>query len=249
MSKERVKVRGKSRYYIYWILLLGLVFYGGFMAMNLFRDMDFFRIKEVHIKGNRLVNRDYLYSIAEPFIGLNIFEFDAEEIALRFQAMSRVKGIKIVRIFPSRLIITVSERTGVFFIKDNTGEFHPIDRDRYVLDKADWYLEEDLPLINVNFPKERIVIGQRIEDLRIEYIFQIYDILAITNIDMLPDISEFYFINNDLYFIDIRSGSRVILSTDEIPQQIDRFLFLRNNQGFRRNSTIDLRFGSQIIVT
>ncbi|MCL2063663.1 MAG: FtsQ-type POTRA domain-containing protein [Candidatus Cloacimonetes bacterium] len=248
MPKNRKKVRGNSRFYIYWVVLLGVVFYGGYHLTTLFRETSLFRIKEIHIKGNRLVDKDILYNIAEPFKGVNFFSLNVEDLALRFQAMSRIKSIKTMRIFPSRLIITVRERNGVFYVKDNSGEFHPIDNERFILDKADWYLEEDLPLININIPRENIIVGQKLEDPRIEYIFYVYDIMTHTNPDILPDISEFYFIRNDLYFVDMQSGSRVVLSTEDLSQQINRFVFLRNNQGFDRNSTIDLRFGSQIVV-
>ena len=248
MTKNRKKVRGTSRYYIYWVVFLGIFLYGGYHLTTIFSGTSLFKIKEIHIRGNRLIDKDNLYIIAEPFIGINIFAIDLNDLSLRFQALSRVKSIKTIRILPSRLIITVKERNGVFYVKENSGEFHPIDEDRYVLDKADWYLEEDLPLINLNIAKENVIIGQRLEDPRIEYIFEVYDILSHSNPEILADISEFYFVRSDLYFIDMRSGSRIILCTEEIPQQIERFVFLRNNQGFTKNSTIDLRFGSQIVV-
>ena len=248
MNKNRKKIRGSSRYYVYWVLILCIVFLGGYYVNTMLKDTRFFKIKEIHIRGNKLVERDYLHSIAEQFIGINIFLVDLNDMALRFQAIPRVKSIKTLRIFPSRLIVTVRERTGVFYLKDHSGEFHPIDNERYVLDKADWYLEEDLPLLNINIPREIIVVGEIIEDPRIEYIFFVYETIAQSNPEVLLDISEFYFNRNDLYFIDIRSGCRVVISSEDIPQQIDRFLFLRDNQGFNRNSTIDLRFGSQVVV-
>jgi|GEM_PF-2418880 len=249
MTKSIKKVRGKSRYYIYWILAVGILFTCSYKAINYLSKMDFFLVKDIHIRGNILVNHDQLHTLTLPFQGTNIFEVDISSLIQQFQTISRIKSVKVMRILPSKLIVTVKERTGVFYLKDNSGEFHPIDRERYILDKADWYLKEDLPLISLNIPKERIVVGQKIEDLKIDYIFEVFDIMTRSNLDILDDISEFYFIQNDLYFIDMKSGSRVILSTDDIAQQINRFIFLRNNQGFNRNSTIDLRFGSQIIVT
>ena len=248
MKKGRKKVRGKSRFIIYWIMIIIFVGYGGHKATVFLRNMDMFKIKTIQVRGNTLVNSDYLWSIGEPLIGANIFDIDKEDISLRFKSISRIKNIKIMRIFPSKLLITVHERTGHFYIKDHTGDFHPLDKDGYVLDKADWYIEEDLPLINIVFNKADIPVGSKIEDNRIEQIFKVYDIICNSKINILSDISEFYFHNQDLHFVDIRSGCRVILSRDDISEQISRFIFLRNNQGFRRNATVDLRFDSKIIV-
>ena len=249
MGKKRKKIRGKSRFYLYWILILAVVFLTGYKATNLFRNMVFFTIREVNIKGNKHVNNQYLQSISAHLIGSNIFKTNTDDIELSYQAVSRVKSIKCKKVFPHKLVITVKERQGMFLIKDASGDFHPIDNEKYVLDKADWYLNEDLPLISINVPKDKIVIGQKIEDPRIDRIFDVYDVLIKTNAKIIADISEFYFRNDDLYFIDQNSGCRVIFSTENLAQQISRFIFLRDNQGFERNSTIDLRFDSQIIVT
>ena len=249
MSKKSKKIRGKSRFFIYYILILVVVFFVGYKAKELSKDMEFFNIKNIRITGNNLVSKEYLSSIADEYIGVNIFELDKNEMAERFKTISRIEDINTVRLLPSRLLVRVKERIGVFYIKENNGEIHPIDEQRVILDKADWYVEEDLPLININFSKDKIGVGQKLDDTRIEYIFEVYDILKKNNPSIISDISEFYFIRNDLYFIDIKSGSRVILSTSDIAEQMSRFLFLRNNQGFNRHSTIDLRFGEQIVVT
>jgi len=249
MSKSSKKVRGRGRFYLLWICILGVVFFAGHQARVLFSDVDFFTLKSVTIRGNRLVSIEHLYSIAEPFKGTSIFEIDLQDLEKRYQAISRISSIRFQRVYPSRLIITVRERQGVFYVRDNQGDFHPIDRDRIVLDKADWYLEEDIPLINIIFPREQIVLGQRIEDSRIDFIFEIYDMITRDNPSIARDISEFYFRNDNLYFVDMKSGSRVILGRDNVSQQVHRFIFLRDNQGFNRNSTIDLRFEGQIIIT
>ena len=243
------KIRGRGRYYVMWLFLIGLVMYGGHLSSQLLRNNDVFVLRNITIRGSRLVNVDYLYSIAELLKGTNMFELDFDDLVLRYQAVSRLEDIRFQRVFPSRLIITVQERKGVFYIRDNQGGFHPVDRNRIVLDQADWYLDEDLPLINIAFPSNRIVLGQKIEDPRIEYIFMIFEMIRKNNSGLIRDISEFYFRDSNLIFVDMQSRSRVILGTENINQQITRYIFLRDNQGFDRNSTIDLRFYGQIVVT
>ena len=248
MGRKKKKVRGKSRYYILWLLLLITVFYAGHKGTVYLKKIDLFEISSIQIRGNQLLNIDYLHSISEPFKGENIFDINIKDIEARYYAISRIKKIKCRKIYPGKLQINITERKGVFFIKDTNGGFHPIDEDKIVLDKADWYLEEDLPLINLSFDKNQIVLGQKIEDARIDLIFNIYSILRKEKASVLSDISEFYFKDSYLHFVDIKSSSRVILSKDNLVDQINRFIFLRDNQGFERNSTIDLRFDSQIII-
>ena len=247
--KKNKKVRGKSRFFLYYIIILGVVFYGGHKAQTLSKELELFNISEIRVRGNKLIDKEYIASITEPYVGKNIFEIDKTEIEEKLSVFSRIESIKTYRLLPSKLLVSVKERVGVFYIKDSSGEYHPIDKDRVVLDKADYFVDEDLPLINVNIPKDKIGIGEKLEDPRIEYIFEVYEILNKANSDILADISEFFYVRNDLYFIDLKSGSRVILCTTDIPEQINRFVFLRNNQGFDRHSTIDLRFGEQIVVT
>jgi cell division septal protein FtsQ len=248
MANSRKK-RGKSRYIVLCLLAIGLVILTGNMLTKYFKDVSIFQVKHIQFKGNKMIDKNYLNSIATPFIGMNISEIDTREIEMLYSPITRINSVKCRKAFPNKIIITVNERRGVFFIMDNHGEFYPIDNDKFVLDKADWYLDEDLPIINVHIPKEKIVFGQQVEDPRIDYIINIYRDLIAADKRFIEDISEFYFKNNELHFVDIRTGSKVILGTDNLNMQIQRFIFLRDNQNFKKNTTIDLRFDTQIIVT
>ena len=247
MDNKRKK-RGKSRYFLIVVIILGVLFFAGNIAKKHLNDLAFFKIKHIQIKGNKLIDTSYLYDMAAPFIGTSIFDIDLKDIEMRYYAHSRIKEVTIQKSYPAKIIVNINERKGVFFLRDQGGDFFPIDEERYVLDKADWYIDEDLPLVNLGIPRDQIVLGQKIEDARLDHIYDVYyQIIELDN-RLITDISEFYYKDNQLNFIDIKSGCRIILTSLNLDKQVERFLFLRDNQGFKKNSIIDLRFDGQVVV-
>lgn len=248
MTKRRKKVRGNSRYFIYWTLII-LVLYVSFnTAFKYLKNTDLFKVTRIEIRGTKFLNPEFLHSVSQSYYGKNIFDINNQEIENLYTNVIRVKTVKCRKRFPSKLTISITERTGVFFIRNTAGEFFPVDYDRVVLDKADSYLKEDLPFVNLSISREKLVPGNVIEDVNLEYVFQVYDELIKHQPSIISDISEFYFRSSLLHFVDIETGSRVIIGEDEIASQIKRFLFLRQNQGFEKQSFVDLRFPNQIIV-
>jgi hypothetical protein len=181
-------------------------------------------------------------------LGESIFDIDLIDLESRYHTNSRIKNITINKVYPNKIVVNIEERKGMFFLLDDSGLFHPICENQFVLDKADWYIDEDLPLLNLRIPREKIKLGQKIDDPRIDYVYDVFQTIITQDSRMLTDISELYFKNDALNIIDIKSGCRVILSNVNVDQQIERYLFLRDNQGFQRNSIIDLRFDGQVVV-
>jgi len=249
MDNKKKKKKKIGRYLVLALFLGIIVYITGNNLQNYVVKLPFFSVKQIQIRGNNLVDTDYLLSIAEPYLGKSIFEIDKSDLKLRYQAVSRIKEIECQKILPSKLIVKIKEREGLFFVLNQSGEYFPIDQDKIVLDKSDWYIREDLPLININIPKDKLVLGQAVDDRRIDFVFQVYELLVKADSRFITDISEFYLKNNELHLVDIKSKSIVIFNTNNLEEQIPRYFFIRENQGFKRNSIIDLRFNSQIIIS
>jgi len=242
-----------KRIFVRAAMLLILVFIIGTVVWHFtfsaLSQAKFTTIKKIQIVGNTHLSNSFLQSVATPFLNENIYEVDLADLQLRYSSISRVKSVTAKTVFPNKLKITITERKGLFYVKDSTGEYYPIDEEMMVLDKADWYTTEDLPLINYALPKESIVVGKKIENKYVKDIYAIYDLMKTTHKDILSEVSEFYYKNSDIHFIDSVSGCRVIISPENITSQISRFLFIRNNQGIDKNSTVDLRFDTQVIIS
>jgi len=249
MVKQILTQRRKVRLYLFMLLAFITIAFATYYTQSFLRHSSFTTIKKIQIVGNANLSTTVLQSIAAPFIGENIYEVDLQDVTLRYQSVSRIKEVKAQTVFPNKLKVVITERKGLFYIKDSLGEYYPIDEEMVVLDKADWYLNEDLPLINISLKKETIKLGEKVEDKHISAIYTLCDALLATNSNALNEISEFYFKNNEIHFVDTVSGCRVIVNTDNITDQISRFLFIRNNQGIKKNSTVDLRFDTQVIIS
>ena len=248
MSKLKKRKKRKLNYLVLSLILFVGIYFAVTNFVESAKSANFFTIKNIKIQGNRYVSQSYLKTVADSFIGENIFHVDEDDVQLRFQALSRVKEVKSKRVFPATLKFTITERVGVFYVKDDRGEYYPIDEEMIVLDKSDWYLNENIPLININIPKANIQIGKHLSDPRVDIVFAAMSEMKRNTPSIINEISEFYFRNSDLYFIDDKSGCRVLVNLDNIATQLSRFIFLRNNQGFDRNSTIDLRFDTHVII-
>jgi len=249
MAKKILTKRGRVRLYLILLIAFVVIASATFYGRSLARHSSFTTVKKVQIVGNVNLSTTMLQAIAVPFMGENIYEVDLQDVALRYRSVSRIKDVQCKTVFPNKLRVTITERKGVFYIKDTQGEYYPIDEDMVVLDKADWYLNEDLPLINIGIAKEAIKLGEKVEHKQVQAIYNLCSELLATDSDVLDEISEFYFKNNDIHFVDTVSGCRVIVNVDNITEQISRFLFIRNNQGIKKNSTVDLRFDTQVIIS
>jgi len=66
--------------------------------------------------------------------------------------------------------------------------------------------------------------------------------------EFLPNISEYYTINNTVYIIDARNGLRLIPSTKNLARQLSRYEFVKDNGNVSNNAILDLRFDNQVVV-
>ena len=66
--------------------------------------------------------------------------------------------------------------------------------------------------------------------------------------DFLPQISEYYLIDNTINIIDAKTGTRIIPSEEDFATQISRYRFVQENGNINRNSVVDLRFKNQVVV-
>jgi hypothetical protein len=249
MNKRDFKVPRKRKIGLYLVLGIPLLLFFMIQIRSFARTSNVFTIKNVQITGNENLSREYLRTVAEHFIGKNIVSVDRSEVVVCFMALPRVKEVSVKKVYPAKLRVRITERQGLFFVKLSNGDFFPIDSEKYVLDKADWYLFEDIPLININLSPDLAIVGEQISDDRIDTVFLAVSRMSQQHPNFLNDISEFYFRRNDLYFIDNRIGCRVLINLDNIETQITRFIFLRENQNIQRNKTIDLRFENQIVIS
>ncbi len=242
------KRSGSSRYFIFFIALVVLI-YGAYIGVNsLFTKLDIFKIKAVKICGNENLETDFLTNLCNDFINLNLYSISKKDVLKKYENIIRIEDIKVSRIFPNKLKIRINERKGEFFFRTKKGDIYPIDKNRLVLDNENFYDNENLPIIGTKIPDEEILIGKVIENEFIENIFLLKDEFAKVDPDFIDSISEFYIKRENLILVNANIGYKIVLGNNEIEKKLKRLVFLEQNRKFEKGSTIDLRFTDQLVI-
>ena len=245
MKKKR---SGSSRYFLFFIVLIILI-YGTYIGINnLFTKLDIFKVESIVINGNENLETDFLKNICNDFINMNLYSISKKDVLKKYENIVRIEDIKVSRIFPNKLKIEISERKGKFFFRTESGNIFPIDKNRIILDNANFYENEVLPIIGTKIPDSEIIIGQKIENILIERIFSLREIFAKVDPDFINSISEFYLKDKNLIFVNADIGYRIVLGDNEIEEKLRKLIFLEQNRIFEKGTTIDLRFKDQLVV-
>lgn len=245
MKKKR---SGSSRYFLFFIVLIILI-YGTYIGINnLFTKLDIFKVESIVINGNENLETDFLKNICNDFINMNLYSISKKDVLKKYENIVRIEDIKVSRIFPNKLKIEISEKKGKFFFRTESGNIFPIDKNRIILDNANFYENEVLPIIGTKIPDSEIIIGQKIENILIERIFSLREIFAKVDPDFINSISEFYLKDKNLIFVNADIGYRIVLGDNEIEEKLRKLIFLEQNRIFEKGTTIDLRFKDQLVV-
>ena len=245
MGKKR---SGSSRYFIFFLVLIVLI-YTLYVGINsLFMRLDIFKIKYIKIIGNENLETSFLKNLSNDFINLNLYSISKRDVLMKYENVVRIDDIKVSRIFPNKLKIVISEKKGEFFFRTKNGTIYPIDKNRVVLDYEKCYEHEVLPVIGTKIPNAEIVPGKKIENILIEEIFSLKEKFADVDPDFINNISEFYIKNENLILVNANIGYRIVLGNDEIEEKLKRFIFLEQNRTFEKGTVIDLRFKDQLVI-
>lgn len=171
----------------------------GYIALN----MPLFDITNIIIKGNNLLSQNDIVSYSNIKKGENIFKVNSKEIIKNLLRNSRIKEANIKRVFPSTILISVSERNNfaaLYFL----GSFVTIDKEGIVLEVKQDMKNTSTPVITgievveCN-PKETVKLkdNNKLEAIK-ETVFlmdkyEIIELVSEINIEDVNDI-RIYFI-------------------------------------------------------
>ncbi|HPY95736.1 MAG TPA: FtsQ-type POTRA domain-containing protein [Candidatus Cloacimonadota bacterium] len=248
MNRRYRRKRGSTRFIVFFILITVFVIGIWHLIVFFIKDMDAFNIKKIEIVGQKNLDPVFLENLSAEFIGKNTFQVKKQDFIRKYENIVRVKSVVVSRRLPSTVRIEIHERLGVLYVKTPEGDFFPVDENFIVLDKADFYPAEDIPFANINIQNTSIQIGKAIENRSLEQILQLHNNIKKKDINMVNNISEYYFKGKDIAFIDSHKGCRVIIGDTDINKRLERYIFLRDNQSFQKNITIDLRFKDQAVI-
>ncbi len=245
--KKQKKRRGNSRYYFFLFIIIGTLLLSFLGIKEILGKMDFFKIESIAIKGNINLNEIFLRELSSEFIGMNLFSIKKKKIEKKYENIVRIKNIKVKLRIPNQLLIQFEERIASYYLKTKEGDFIPIDNEGYILDNEGFYVSEDVPLIDINFQSKNLEIGEKLENEFVSKVFSLHQQIQEINPELSKNISEYYLSDNEIYFVEMNSGCRIVLGDENLKDKIIRLKFLNDNQGFQNIAVLDLRFKNQII--
>ncbi len=182
---------------IFIALLTGLIIYAFTSPM--------FNIDEIRILGNEKFSKEEYLDLSELKTGENIFNFRKSEIISNIKTNGYVESVKIKRKLPTKIEITIEERTPTYLISLEEGQFAYINNQGYILEKS----EIKLPLAiitGISTKTENIIEGNRLENEDLEKLQNVIQI-----VDSMKNIE----INEELSKIDITNKSNYILTFEQ----------------------------------
>lgn len=242
------KRRGSSRYYLYFVFsLLGIALLGigiYFLMIN----VPYFNLKQVQFNGNAAVSDSLLAKLTNPCKGQNLLAISKSELRARLSTFARIKGVRIRRRLPSTLLIQITERKGMLYLKSTDGDLFPIDEDCIALEKYGNVYNEDLPVVSTYLSSKQLKSGAKLNKPDLSLILQAHKQILKEAPHFAAHISEYYVVDNTVYLIDAKQGTRIIPSRENLSKQFQRYQFVQDNGNINPHSVVDLRFDNQVVV-
>jgi cell division protein FtsQ len=102
---------------------------GAFLAVQLLREADFFRIDRIRVLNQQRVGQEEILALSNVRCGQNIFDLDLELIGRKIAENPWIASARVERVFPREVVIRVVERSpkavinlGYLYYVDGSGE-------------------------------------------------------------------------------------------------------------------------------
>ena len=125
-----------------------------------------FNVTEIEVLGNQIVSSDEIKSLSQIKLNDNMFKNIKMTIIENVKGNAYIEDVKVKRILPNKMQITVQERQAKFMVK-LLNSYAYINSQGYILEITDQ--TKEIPIISgTSTPEEEIIVGKRLnnEDLR-----------------------------------------------------------------------------------
>ncbi len=188
--------------FIFIALLTGLVVYAF--------TSPIFNISEVRIIGNEEFEDEEYLKLSGLKTGENIFNFRKSKAIYNIKTNGYVESVKIRRKLPTKIEITIEERTPSYLIALEEEKFAYINNQGYILEISE--IKIPLAIITgISTKTENIIEGNRLENNDLERLQNVIQIInSMKNIE----------INEELSKIDITNKSNYILTFEQEAKEV-----------------------------
>lgn len=141
----------KSRFVVL-VALLGGLGYGGWLTWH----SSALALRRVEVVGNTHVTKEELAAASGLVPGTNLLVLSTGRVASKIESLAWIRDVRVERIIPSKVRITVTERTAAAKVLLPGGAYI-VDEEGVVLDEGG-----DAPVALVSLPMEGLTAGDRI---------------------------------------------------------------------------------------
>ena len=224
-----------KRFYRIFLLLLSLIFlttynpieFSNFKKKNFF----FFKIKNIKIINNEIINKKYIIDKLSHVINQNIFFIKKKNIEEPLKKVEFLGKIDVQKKYPNTLIIKVYETKPIAIVfKDNT---------KYLLDN----LSNLIPYRQISDEHYPTIFGKNAED-------NFADFFKKLNKSNLPHkvVKNYYYFQVGRWDLQLFNDKIIKLPVNKINEAFQLAAELLENQNFKNYNVIDLRIEGKVIV-
>lgn len=222
------------------------------VSIYLFLHSSFFNIDKITITGLNNVSASEIKALAGIKTGTNIFEINNEVCLRSIQFHPMVKRADIIRHFPRRIEIKITERE-MWAVVPYNEDFLCIDDAGVCLDKVNNIDMSAYPIITLAKLPEHVMLGQAVAPEPIKMIRQVWSSLTPSS---QKQISDFRYLNQKeglvIYTV---SGTEIKFgSLDRLKEKTDFFkqiFTMEKNFPVQNNEVlqyVDLRYKGQPVI-
>jgi cell division protein FtsQ len=111
ISSRKRKIILRKWFTVLWIIFVIILFSAIIWGLNYFYNSNYFKIKNIEIKGANFYKPEEIKEIIRDLNGANIFEVDKKKYEdIIINNFTRIKKAELQKIFPDKLTINLIER-------------------------------------------------------------------------------------------------------------------------------------------
>lgn len=233
----------------YGLLGLLLTFVGLIVFANFWKSS--LRVTRVTLQGNRIVEANELFQLAQVKRGSLIYDIDLKAIQRNLASQCYIKEATVERNLPSTIQLTVVERTPIALV--NRADIVYLDEDGVILPHSISKELFDLPVLSGVKLGQTISYGGMVHDSHVFEALQILKGAKLVNTELYHLISEIQIRDDsDMVFYTAEGGVPVIFGNGDIADKLVRldafWTQVIEERGLQNLQYVDLRYDDQVIA-
>jgi cell division protein FtsQ len=226
------------------LTLVGLVVFANFWKSSL-------KVTRVTLQGNRIVEANELFQLAQVKRGSLIYDVDLTAIQKNLLSQCYIKEATVERNLPSTIQLTVVERSPIALV--NRTDIVYLDEDGVILPHSISKALFDLPVLSGVKIGPAVTYGSVIRDANALQALRVLKAAKFVNSELYHLISEIQIRNDsDMVLYTAEGGVPVIFGEGNIADKLVRLDAFWNQvlqeRGLHKLQYVDLRYDDQIVA-